>query len=225
MSRSRSALPLVALPLAVLALAAPARAQTGPLPPPPPIAVSQSEPGFGPLAERRGALVSRQTAINKRRDDHNAVCMGIPASNTGQIAWCRSNAEAIGREKAAYGEQLKAYEANQLYYQGRTLYLRKDYDGAIHLYRQANATAGGANLFEVRIVDAIDMAEAARASALGDMEKANDHLCRIDDGGVFRNSWIAIDANQVFGRVRAWFMKRSRKFQVRTPAAVCGVRG
>lgn len=222
MFRPKSALrgALIALPLTGLALAVPVNAQTGPLPAPPPIAVSQSEPGFGPLAERRSALVTRQAAINQHRDNHNAVCLGIPASNTSQIAWCRSDLDAIGREKAAYGEQLTGYNAYQAYYQGQTRYLRKDYAGAIPFYRQAMS-------FGVPIATLLteyNLSEARAAEQSGDMETARSRMCDINASEANRPSWLTTDLNQLFGHIKAWMKHYSKKFEVRTPTCAMAVR-
>lgn len=218
---SRLEASLIALPLALLAGAGPGHAQTGPLPAPPPIAVSQSEPGHGPLAERRNALVTRQTAINQHRDQHNAVCLGIPASNTSQIAWCHSDVDAIGREKSAYGEQLKAYNAYQDYYQGQTRYLRKDYAGAIPFYRQAMSFAVPIDT----LLTEYYLSEARLAEQNGDMETARSRMCDINAYEASRPGWLTTELNQLFGQIKAWVKRYNKKFEVRTPTCAIAVRG
>lgn len=216
----RAALAL-ALPLAMLAGAAAAEAQTGPLPPPAPVAVRQSEPGYGPLTERRGALVDRQSAINKHRDDHNAVCLGIPADNASQIAWCRADVDTIGREKTAYAQQLKAYDANQLYYQGQTRYLRKDYTGAVAYYQRAMS-------FGVPIDNLMPeyyLSQARVAAQSGDMERARSLMCDIDAHEANRPSWLSAELGQLFGQIKSWLMRYGKRFEVRTPTCAVAVRG
>lgn len=211
----------LAFPLALLAGADLALAQSGALPPPPPIAVSQSEPGYGPLAEQRNALVTRQTAINKHRDDHNAVCLGIPASNTSQIAWCRSDVDAINQEKAAYAEQLKAYNAHQYRYQGQTLYLRKNFAGAIQAYQQAMQ-------YGVQIdglLPELYLAQAALANQNGDLETASKRMCDIGDYEASKPGWLHTQLVQLFGQVKARMKRYGKKFEVRTPTCVIAVRG
>lgn len=209
-----------------LALTSAALAQTGPLPLPSPPAVSQSEPGHGPLQERYNQLVQRQRAFSQARDAHNGRCLGIPKNDEARIAACQQSKQRLDRERAAYGTALQDYEANQAFWQGRTLYLRGDYDGAISRYYRARSLATRPGVLEGDIADEIDLARAGKAAAAGDMEGANAILCQIDDRANARPSWLDTQTRLLFGKVRVWMYKRyGKKFNRRTPAAICGVRG
>ncbi|WP_374531091.1 hypothetical protein [Novosphingobium sp.] len=218
---ARRLLGCLTAPLALIAGATIADAQAGPVPLPPPVAVSQSEPGYGALFEQRNALVARQTAINRRRDDHNAVCLGIPANNTSQIAWCRSDADAIGREKGAYAKQLTVYNAYQAYYQGQTRYLRKDYSGAIPFYRQAMSFGVPIDTLMTEYY----LSQARVAEKNGDMETARARMCDINAYETNRPSWLNFELEQLFGQIRGWMKRHSRKFEVRTPTCALADRG
>jgi hypothetical protein len=208
-----------------LALAKTALAQTGPLPLPAPPAVSQSEPGHGPLQERYNQLLQRQRAFSQARDAHNGRCLGIPKNDKARIAACQQSKQSLDRERAAYGTALREYEANQAFWQGRTLYLRDDYDGAIAKYYRALSLSTRPGAFDGDVSDEIDLARAGKAAKAGDMETANTLLCQIEDRGNARPSWLETQARLLFGKVRSWMMSKRKKFQVRTPAAICGIRG
>jgi hypothetical protein len=178
------------------------------------------------LRELHNRLSLRQAAFNRQRDEHNGRCLGIPAADTARIAECRQNKQRLDTERAAYQIQLRDFDANQAFYQGRTLYLRKDYDGAIARFEHAGRLASRRGVLEGDPADEIDLARAAKAAAVQDAETANKHLCAIEDRANARPSWLNIQANELFGKVRAWMYQRyGRKLNRRTPTAICGVRG
>lgn len=208
-----------------LALAAPVAAQTGPLAPPPPPAVRQSEPGHGPLQERYNQLLQRQRAFEQARAAHNGRCMGIPKTDQARVTACQQSKQNLDRERAAYGTALREYEANQAFWQGRTLYLRDDYDGAIAKYHRALSLSTRPGAFDGDVSDEIDLARAGKAAKAGDMETANALLCQIENRRNARPSWLESQARLLFGKVRGWMLSRRKKFEVRTPTAICGIRG
>lgn len=215
---------VLGMPL-LLAVATPVAAQSGQLPPPPPPAVSQSEPGYGTLKELHRALTVRQTNFNRMRQDHIARCDRIPPDDTATINWCRANVGRLANERSAYQTALKEYDAKQAFWQGRTLYLRKDYDGALEKYRLAQRLSFRAGMFDGNVLDEIDLVHARKAIQAGDMVTANNHLLAIEQRASACPSWLTIQIRDVFLKVRAWANRRSAKLRVRTPVAVCGVRG
>lgn len=209
---------LTALPIAV-------SAAPGPVAVPVAVSVSQSEPGYGPLVERYRALLDRRAGIEKHRSDHNALCIGIPADNYDRIAWCRTDLEAIERDKAAYSVQLREYDANQEYYQGRTAFLRKDYPTAIASFDQAMRIGGPSTHFDEDPLEASLLAKGKQAENAGDKESAARHYCDLADRASQRPSWLERELTSAFGRMRSWVLCHAKKFEVRTPAACACVRG
>lgn len=217
--------PLLRGGILAIGLATAAVAQTGPLPLPSPPAVSQSEPGHAPLQERYNQLAQRQRAFNQARDAHNGRCLGIPTNESARIAACHQSKQQLDRERAAYGLALRDYEANQAFWQGRTLYLRGDYDGAIAQYHRALGLSTRQGAFDGHVGDEIDLARAAKAAKAGDMEAANTLLCQIEDRRNARPGWLETQAQQLFGKVRTWMLRYRKKFEVRTSGGICAVRG
>ncbi len=208
-----------------LTLAAPVAAQTGPLAPPPPPAVSQSEPGHGPLQERYTQLLQRQRAFEQARAAHNGRCLGIPKTDQARVAACQQSKQNLDRERDAYGTALREYEANQAFWQGRTLYLRGDYDGAMDRYYHALSLAPYRSAFEGDPIDEIDLARAAKAADADDLETANMILCQIDDRQKARPSWLETEMRTLFNKFFVKLKKRLNRKLVPRGGGTCAVRG
>lgn len=209
----------------LLAVSSPAAAQSGQIPPPPPPAVSQSEPGYGPLRELHQALVARQAEFNRKRQDHILKCDRIPSSDTARINWCRGNVGTLARERSAYRLALQEYDAKQAFYQGRTLYLRKDYDGAIAKYEAAQRLLPAASRFEGDVNDELDLARARKELTADRGAFANTYLLSIERRANACPSWLRVEVETLLVDFKLWVKRQRKKMEIRTPAAVCGVRG
>ena len=195
----------------LLAVATPAAAQSGQLPPPPPPVVSQSEPGYGPLRDLHQALTIKQANFNRMRQDHIAKCDRIPPSDTARIEWCRGNVRTLGRERSAYDLALREYNAKQAFYQGRTLYKRKNYDGAIAKYEQARSMLPAGSQFEGNIEDELDLARAAKSLAANNGEAARGFLQRIIDRGAICTGWLTEQFQTLSREFDAWIRRNREK--------------
>lgn len=209
----------------LLAVTTPAAAQSGQLPPPPPPAVSQSEPGYGPLRALHQALTVKQTNFNRLRQEHISRCDRIPANDTATINWCRANVGTLARERSAYQMALKEYDAKQAFYQGRTLYLRKDYDGAIAKYETAQRLLPPSSRFEGDVNDELDLARSRKELSAGRGVSANSYLLNIERRANRCPDWLRVEIEALLVDFRLWVKRQRKKIEVRTPAAICGIRG
>lgn len=209
----------------LLALATPAVAQSGQLPPPPPPAVSQSEPGYGPLRDLHQALVVRQADFNRKRQYHITHCQRIPPNDTARINWCRANVGTLAQERKAYQFALQEYEAKQAYYQGRTLYIRKDYDGAIAKYETAQRLLPASSRFEGDVRDELDLARGRKELSAGRGASANNYLLSIERRANDCPTWLRVEVETLLVDFKLWVKQQRKKLEIRTPAAVCAVRG
>lgn len=210
----------------LLAVATPVAAQSGQLPPPPPPAVSQSEPGYGPLKDLHQALTVRQTNFNRMRQDHIARCDRIPANDTATINWCRANVGRLANERSAYQTALKEYDAKQAFYQGRTLYLRKDYDGAIAKYELAQRLLPASSRFEGDVNDELDLARARKELNAGKWKTTDEYLLRIERRANTCPTWLRVQLEPLLVDFEV-LLKRLRKVEQRrnSGAGICAVRG
>ena len=191
---------------------------------PPPLPISQSEPAFGRMSSEHSALVNQQAALARHKRDHNSMCLNIDPANSNRIQWCHTDNETIKQEIASYNQRLKIYKARVAEAQGQTLFLRKDYSGAISQFELAWSMMGNSAqpVFDGNILDEIQLAKAHEAEKTGDLELASTYFCAIEARKNAQPGWFKSHYSTLLGRIKARLQK---KLTPRRGGGTCSVRG